>query len=1242
MPPSPPGDGHPEHRDPAGDPAAGGGLPRPAADDNADLFTASPDLSDDTPTVITRSPPRPPSSEDVFSGTLRGRRLAHFELIEPIGVGGMAAVIRARDLQLERQVALKILPPEMATDEENVRRFHQEARAAAKLDHENIARVFFCGEDQKLHFIAFEFVEGQNLRTLIERRGRLPVAETIRTMLQVATGLAHAAERGVIHRDIKPSNIIISPHGRAKLVDMGLARQLDPRHDLGLTQSGVTLGTFDYISPEQALEPRDADVRSDIYSLGCTFYHALTGQPPVPEGTAARKLHHHQHVAPVDPRQLNPDIPDEVAAILARMMAKDPKDRYQRPEHLVQHLMQVAQKLGAVSEVPDGMLFVDAPLPSPPRPRPLLLAAAAALALVALVVLLGQTGPRPTMPTGNRGRGGDRAGAEATPTKPPQPADAGPPTEAPGKAQELPAPPAVQAARRSEAATAQAAAEFLQAAPKDQTSYLDLTGNLELRRLETPGAGLVYDGGERGVLVIGPKNPEERPTISLPFDAGRQVLPSLWAALTVKSGLVKVHDVRFEVDAAAAPDSIMAALYRQGGEVDVENCEFVQKQPSQQGHSRLSAVEVTGPATTTGHPAVNLLRCCFLAGPDAAQAQAVVPGQNAITMTGGGLLQMSQCAFGPHAAVVAFQGAEPQGTDRPPTLADAQAEIDHCSVLLAGAAAAVRLERVARCRLTVNSCLFSRPDQGQAEGGPAAVLIRQADEPVNLTWAGSENRYHNLEAFWAQPEGVVIGTWEEFQNAVVQGMAPGDVDAQVLPDSPWNAEDPLALLDAENARKLREAFQVKTDLRHLRLLPEGKGTHLVGVEQPFGSKPYTEGLRPLDEARPLATRVVTPPDPDGKLRRRPGDYPSLEAALREARPGDTILLRCNGPYRVEPIRVRSTADVTIKPFPDCRPVLTLDPDTDEEDAALFRLHDGKLRLAGLEFALHPARANFRTQAVVAAVGDGECSFSDCVLTLEKAYDARLAAVTLADLPGLRKTDERPAGRRPSFKFHDCFVRGDGDLVAARVSRQFELEVDNALVALAGSLVNVDLGDEPAPDAAEVAVELSRATAYLGGHLLRLHAKDARALLPFKFKPVQDCLFVSATGSNSLIHIDGPEVSDDRLRTLLTWDGQHNAYTDFTQPGLIDQAPEGGAMAMPFTRDKWKEFTSETGAVFDRVRFRDRPAADTPLSRVTPARFRIKADEMVGPDMLSFGADLDKLPKVAAPADTMRMTPPEEE
>src|SRR5207237_2676846 len=152
--------------------------------------------TDDTPPTLARSALSPIRREDAIAGVLRGRPLAHFELLAPIGVGGMAAVIRAHDTQLDRTVALKILPPDMANDAEIVRRFQQEARAAAKLDHETIARVFFCGEDQGLHFIAFEFVEGENLKALLEKRGRIPVPEAIGYMLQIATGLAHASASG--------------------------------------------------------------------------------------------------------------------------------------------------------------------------------------------------------------------------------------------------------------------------------------------------------------------------------------------------------------------------------------------------------------------------------------------------------------------------------------------------------------------------------------------------------------------------------------------------------------------------------------------------------------------------------------------------------------------------------------------------------------------------------------------------------------------------------------------------------------------------------------------------------------------------------------------------------------------------------------------------------------------------------------------------------------------------------------
>src|SRR5262249_5666827 len=153
------------------------------------------------------SPIRPRANDaNAVIAALQGKKLGHFELDQPIGVGGMAAVIRAKDLQLGRIVALKVLPPEMAVDPENVSRFQVEARAAARLDHENIARVYFCGEDQGLHFIAFEYVEGIDLRTWLNQNGVLSPQQAVIFMLQIATGLAHAAERGVVHRDVKPSN----------------------------------------------------------------------------------------------------------------------------------------------------------------------------------------------------------------------------------------------------------------------------------------------------------------------------------------------------------------------------------------------------------------------------------------------------------------------------------------------------------------------------------------------------------------------------------------------------------------------------------------------------------------------------------------------------------------------------------------------------------------------------------------------------------------------------------------------------------------------------------------------------------------------------------------------------------------------------------------------------------------------------------------------------------------------------
>lgn len=279
---------------------------------------------------------------------LLGQQLDHFLIESLVGTGGMGAVFRGRDMKLDREVAIKVVPiADRGAD--GMRRFRVEAQSAAKLDHPNIARVYYVGETAHWSYIVFEFVEGTNLRELVIKKGLLSIDDAVCLTRQVAEALQHAHERKVVHRDIKPSNILVTQLGQAKLVDMGLARttELDKSTN-DLTASGVTLGTFDYISPEQAHDPRQADVRSDIYSLGCTLYFLLTGQPPFPEGTALQKLLMHGTKMPEDPRVFRSDISDSMISILRKMMAKKPADRYQIPIDLIHDLRTLAELEGLI------------------------------------------------------------------------------------------------------------------------------------------------------------------------------------------------------------------------------------------------------------------------------------------------------------------------------------------------------------------------------------------------------------------------------------------------------------------------------------------------------------------------------------------------------------------------------------------------------------------------------------------------------------------------------------------------------------------------------------------------------------------------------------------------------------------------------------------------------------------------------------------------------------------------------
>jgi eukaryotic-like serine/threonine-protein kinase len=279
-------------------------------------------------------------AQKLLAGKYRGFTIGKYLVLEQLGEGGMGAVFLAVHVQMRRQVAIKVLPPGRASEPAAVERFYREARAAAALDHPNIARAHDVDRDGKLHFLVMEYVEGRNLQEIVSACGPLSVPRALHYMLQAAHGLQHAHENGLVHRDIKPSNLLVDRQGTIKILDMGLARFFNEQGD-NLThdmEAGQVLGTADFIPPEQAIDCHAADIRADIYSLGFTGFYLLTGASPFGRGTITQKLLWHQNKQPRSVRELRPEVPQEVAVILLKTMAKAPADRYQTPRELIDAL----------------------------------------------------------------------------------------------------------------------------------------------------------------------------------------------------------------------------------------------------------------------------------------------------------------------------------------------------------------------------------------------------------------------------------------------------------------------------------------------------------------------------------------------------------------------------------------------------------------------------------------------------------------------------------------------------------------------------------------------------------------------------------------------------------------------------------------------------------------------------------------------------------------------------------------
>jgi len=270
----------------------------------------------------------------VYQGRPKGLVFGEYTVLDKLGQGGMGVVLKARHRKLGRVVAVKVLPPAAMKSPDAVKRFYREVAAAGRLVHPNIVTAYDAGENEGIHYLAMEYVDGKDLASVVKERGPLEVKQALDCVLQAAKGLEYAHGEGVIHRDIKPGNLLLDKKGNVKILDMGLARVAlaagtdDPGSER-LTQSGQVMGTCDYMAPEQAEDTRKADHRSDIYSLGCTLYRLLTGKVPYSGDSLVQVLLAHQNAPVPSLRAARPDVPEDVDALFQKMMAKRPADRYQ-------------------------------------------------------------------------------------------------------------------------------------------------------------------------------------------------------------------------------------------------------------------------------------------------------------------------------------------------------------------------------------------------------------------------------------------------------------------------------------------------------------------------------------------------------------------------------------------------------------------------------------------------------------------------------------------------------------------------------------------------------------------------------------------------------------------------------------------------------------------------------------------------------------------------------------------------
>ncbi len=1184
-----------------------------------------------------------------------GDQIGGFLLEQVIGEGGMGAVFRAVDPRLDREVALKLLPLAQDADPEVVQRFLEEGRSAARLDHENVARVYSIGQDGPYHYIAFEYIAGETIRQRVETTGPLTPAQAITITLEIAHALVHSASRGVVHRDIKPSNIIITPQGRAKLVDMGLARRFEREGDQGLTQTGVTLGTFDYISPEQARDPRDVDIRSDLYSLGCTLYHMLTGHPPFPGGTWLQKLIQHQEERPPDPRSERPEIPASLAALTVKLMAKDRERRCQSPEILVRDLIVIAADLG-VDLGGDGHGWGD-PLPRAAWERHLAWSAPAAgfvLVLLALVAWNRET-PDPAAPRPER---------PVVAARPIEPARVGGPESKPSAGGD-PSPPVEPPQFNPRTIPVSSNEDLLeilsQAPPRSVVVLADdgpyrIGGRAWSSRPTPPLANLD--------LTIKPEA-GVRPMIRFASDAFLAERPSS-TIFEFIGGRIVLDGLDFEVESTDG-NLALTAIKVDGAELTIRGCTF--RRPSSQGAENVTALAIKafeGRSWTERPPAVVV---------DASHFDG---DQIGLRASGAVDVVLRDCTMGP--GVPSFL----LGDSARPTNSPVELRLMHSSILV-GETEVFRIKG-GPARVWADDCVIAR------SGARSGTLVAVPDER-ELIWRGRSNLYGGIGEFLrvgGADKGVDFARWSDAASLRETG-------GRAVSASPWAAAEPAVTLKKYRENPSR-AFQLAAaggGQAGARQGPQGAiprpviaappEVNLVASKDPARpldqadtfARPGSRGEPIIDElTNPRAIRdpkgeaddpmtlPTMPPSTQLEAENRPPanpDPPVVQSPTQESRPTSPERDADRELKQTDPAMVHDAsrlADelrragqrggiVTLAPGSRIdTPTIVLEGDGRREILAgpdgerprlrlripagspplanawttLLDLRSGSLRIKGVDLIV--TETDPSSSARVAAVGvasGAELTLENCTLTIAST---RAGATALVVPPPTSARIDSNTPREAVIRVRDCFLRSGGDGVAVTGGRRLDLELTNVLASSEGSLIHAH-GAARGGRTEKFAVNLriDQSTLRVKGGVVHLDSTPDAPRISSASIVAEHSIITTADSIDPIFRLDGQDQLDD-LNDKIRWESLAVVY-DHIKTYRRDEVVGFGVMPRVYDRAHWLSVfqPKEESPSLVEVKFSNPAGSSVSAWTLDKDNLRLPATSPVH----DLGPDLDRVP-----------------